>query len=130
MLFMVSCNKDKISVLFMDRQKMQEGLPMSRSDLNTECKDLKLIIDGLAAGEETYNEEETQYSLEEALDYLRGFLQELNDLNDQIIMNGNTAELLEEVHKKYTELWLFQLYFHVYSLPRVIGGLLRYPNDE
>ena len=85
-----------------------------------------MIIDGLAAGEETYNEEETQYSLEEALDYLRGFLQELNDLNDQIIMNGNTAELLEEVHKKYTELWLFQLYFHVYSLPRVIGGLLRY----
>ena len=88
------------------------------------------IIDGLAAGKETYHEEETQYSLEEALEYLRDFLCELKELNGQIIENGNTPELLEEVYKKYTELWLFQLYFYVDSLPRVIGGLSRYPNDE
>ena len=103
---------------------------MARSDLNTECRDLELIIDGLVTGKEKYHEEETQYSLDEALDYLRGFLQEVNDLNDQIIKNGNTTELLEEVHKKYTELWLFQLYFYVDSLPRVVGGLWRYPSDE
>lgn len=103
---------------------------MARSDLNIECKDLELIIDGLAAGKETYNKEETQYSLAEALDYLRGFLQELKDINNRIIEDGNTPELLEEVHKKYTELWLFQLYFYVDSLPRVVGGLWRYPSDE
>ena len=83
---------------------------MARSNLNAECEDLELIIDGLAAGKETYHEEEAQYSLEEALGYLRDFLHELKELNGQITESGNTPELLEEVYKKYTELWLFQLY--------------------
>ncbi len=101
---------------------------MTRSDLNMECQDLELIIDGLASGKEAYRKEETEYSLEEALDYLREYLDELKVLNGQIIENGNTPELLEVVHEKYTELWLFQVYFYVDSLPRIIGRLMRYPN--
>ncbi len=46
---------------------------MTRSDLNMECQDLELIIDGLASGKEAYRKEETEYSLEEALDYLREY---------------------------------------------------------
>lgn len=103
---------------------------MNRTDLNAECKDLELIIDGLATGKETYRKEETQYSLEKALAFLRDYLQELKDLNCQIIENGNTPDMLEKVYKKYTELWLFQLYFYVDSLPRVVGGLWRYPNPN
>ena len=103
---------------------------MNRTDLNAECKDLELIIDGLATGKESYRKEETQYSLEEALAFLRDYLQELKDLNGQIIENGNTPEMLEIIYKKYTELWLFQLYFYVDSLPRVVGGLWRYPNPN
>jgi predicted nucleotidyltransferase len=72
----------------------------------------------------------TRYSLEEALAYLRDFLRELNKLNSQIIEIGNTPELLEEVHKKYTALWLFQLYFYVDNLPRVIGRLWRCPDER
>ena len=47
--------------------------------------------------------------------------------NAEIIEKGNTPEMLEKVHKKYTELWLFQLSFTVESLPRVIRVLLYYP---
>ena len=94
------------------------------------CENLELIIEGLTAGKETYREEDTRYSLEEALDYLRGYLQELKDLNGQIIDQGNTPELLKKVHDKYTELWLFQLYFPVDSLPSVIGPLWRYPDCD
>ena len=114
----------------MAKPNVLEVFLMARSNLNAECEDLELIIDGLAAGKETYHEEEAQYSLEEALGYLRDFLHELKELNGQITESGNTPELLEEVYKKYTELWLFQLYFYVDSLPRVVGGLWRYPNDE
>ena len=92
------------------KPKTLEVFLMARSNLNAECEDLELIIDGLAAGKETYHEEEAQYSLEEALGYLRDFLHELKELNGQITESGNTPELLEEVYKKYTELWLFQLY--------------------
>ena len=88
------------------------------------------IIEGLTTGKETYREEDTRYSLEEALNYLREYLQELKDLNVQIIDKGNTPELLKKVHDKYTELWLFQLFFPVDSLPRVIGPLWRYPDCD
>ena len=102
----------------------------NQTDLSNICKDLEIIIDDLATGKETYREEDTRYSVEEALDYLREYLQELKDLNDQIIDKGNTPELLKKVHDKYTELWLFRLYFPVNSLPRVIGPLWRYPNGD
>lgn len=92
--------------------------------LSRECEDLELIIDNLATGKETG---ESRYSLEEALDYLRQYLQELKAIDAQIMEHGNTPELLKKVHDKYTELWLFQVYFRVDSLPRVIGGLWQYP---
>ena len=98
-----------------------------QTDLNSICKDLELIIEGLATGKESYREEETRYSLEKAVDYLREYLQELKDLSRQILEYGNTPKLLKKVHDKYTELWLFQLYFPVDSLPGVIGPLWRYP---
>ena len=121
---MVSFKKGK---LLTAKPNALEVFLMARSNLNAECEDLELIIDGLAAGKETYHEEEAQYSLEEALGYLRDFLHALKELNGQITESGNTPELLEEVYKKYTELWLFQLYSYVDSLPRVVGGLWRYP---
>lgn len=99
-------------------------------NLNSIYEDLELIIEGLATGKETYREEETRYSLEEALDYLREYLQGLKDLNNQIVEQGNTPALLKKVHEKYTELWLFQLYFPVDSLPSVIGPLWRYPDCD
>ena len=83
---------------------------MNRTNLNNICEDLELIIEGLTTGKEIYREEDTRYSLEEALNYLREYLQELKDLNVQIIDKGNTPELLKKVHDKYTELWLFQLF--------------------
>ncbi len=102
----------------------------NQTDLSSICKDLELIIEGLATGKETYEEEETQYSLEEALDYLREYLQELKNLNNQIMEQGNTTELLKKVNDKYSELWLFQLYFPVDSLPSIIGPLWRYPSRD
>ena len=101
---------------------------MIRSNLDNECNDLALIIDNLAAGKEECEIGDTRYTLDDVLDYLRGYIHELRDLNDRIIEHGNTPELLKEVHDKYTELWLFQVSFTVSSLPRVIGGLLNYPN--
>ena len=103
---------------------------MNRTNLNNICEDLELIIEGLTTGKGIYREEDTRYSLEEALNYLREYLQELKDLNVQIIDKGNTPELLKKVHDKYTELWLFQLFFPVDSLPRVIGPLWRYPDCD
>ena len=72
-----------------------------QTDLNSICKDLELIIEGLATGKESYREEETRYSLEEAVDYLREYLQELKDLSRQILEYGNTPKLLKKVHDKY-----------------------------
>lgn len=102
---------------------------MAKSNLNEECKNLELIIDNLENGKEDYDKEEAEYSLEEAVEYLRDFLQQLNGLNEQLKEQGNTEELLKKVHEKYTELWLFQLYFPIHNLPVVIGGLLYYPNN-
>ena len=101
---------------------------MNRTGLSDECKDLELIIEDLTTGKETCEIEDTHYSLEDTIDYLRHFLQELNNLNNQIVEHGNTPELLEQVHEKYSELWAFQLSFTVDSLSRVIGGLWQYPN--
>ena len=103
---------------------------MIQTDLSRECKDLALIIDDLATGKEICDIRDTRFSLDEAIEYLRGFLQELKELDSQIVEQGNTPELLKEVHEKYTALWLFQLSFKVDSLPRVIGGLLRYPDGD
>ena len=103
---------------------------MMKTNLNNECKNLELIIEDLATGKETCDISDDQYSVDDVLEYLRGYLQELEDLNRQITKHGNTSELLKKVHDKYSELWLFQLRFTVDSLPRGIGGLLRYPKDE
>ena len=47
---------------------------MSRVGLSRECKDLAFIIENLTAGKETCEIGDTRYSLEDAIDYLRGFL--------------------------------------------------------
>lgn len=101
---------------------------MHQLGLSSKCKNLELIIENLTAGKETCEIGDDRYSLEDVIDYLRGFLQELKDLDDQIAKHGNTPEMLEKVYEKYTELWLFQLTFSIESPPRVIGGLWRYPD--
>ena len=73
---------------------------------------------------------ESDGDMDKAIEYLRGFHQELKELDSLIAEQGNTPELLEKVHEKYTALWLFQLSFKVDSLPRVIGGLLCYPDSD
>ena len=103
---------------------------MKRTDLCFECRELAHIIDNLATGKESCEIGDTRYSLDDVLDFLRGYLQELKDLNERLAEHGNTPELLKEVHEKYTEPWLFQVSFTVQSLPRVIGGLLYYPNQN
>ena len=103
---------------------------MERVGLGNECKKLKQIICGLETGKIEYEIENDKYSIEEAIDYLQGFLNELCELNNQIVKQGNTPELLEMVHKKYTELWLFGVYFCIEDLPVVVGGLLYYPNNN
>ena len=104
---------------------------MGRININSDCENLKAIIDDLKQGKETCRiEDEERFTLGDVFIYLRGFLEELNDLNDRLIKSGNTPELLKEVHDKYTELWLFQLSFYVESLPKVIGGLMYYPRTE
>lgn len=96
---------------------------MNRTDLCFECRELAHIIDNLATGKESCEIGDTRYSLDDVLDYLRGYLQELKDLNERLVEQGSTPEL-------YTELWLFQVSFTVQSLPRVISGLLYYPNQN
>lgn len=88
------------------------------------------IIDNLEKGKESCEIGDTRYSLDDVLCFLRGYLQEIKDLNERLAEHGNTPELLKEVHEKYTELWLFQVSFTVQSLPRVISGLLYYPNQN
>ena len=92
---------------------------MKKTNLNSECKDLEFIIENLLTGKESCETEDSQYSPEDAIDYLQGFLQELNELNTQIIEQGNTPELLDCVFKKYTELWLF--HFRLYSSCRLLS---------
>ena len=103
---------------------------MKQNDLSKECNDLQLIIENLEQGKEEYEIDDDRFSLKEGIDYLRDYLQELKALNHQIIEEGNTPENMKKVYDEYTELWLFQLKIRVDSLPRVIGRLWRYPNDE
>ena len=107
-----------------------ESVPIEQVGLSEECKELELIINNLTLGKETCEIEDDRYSLEEAIDYLRDYLQELKDLDAQIVEKGNAPELLKKVYEKYTELWLFQVYFRVESLPRVIGPLMHYANQK
>ena len=78
-------------------------------------KDLEFIIENLLTGKESCETEDSQYTPEDGIDYLQGFLQELNELNTQIIEQGNTPELLDCVFNKYTELWLFLSIMSNYS---------------
>ena len=101
---------------------------MSRTDLSKECGELQEIINALINGEETCEIRDEKFSLQDVIDYLNGFLSELIKLNEDLIKHGNTPELLDKVHDKYSELWLFQVSFYIKSLPRVIGGLMIYPS--
>ncbi len=100
---------------------------MEKVGLSDEIKNLELIIDDLTEGRETCEISDPKNTFEDALEYLRDYLQELKDLDKQIAENGNTPEMLKAVHDKYSELWLFQLMCTVQSLPRVIGPLMSYP---
>ena len=99
---------------------------MNQISLNQACMNLEQIIEDLVTGKERCADVNPQYSLEEALDYLREYLQELKELNNQIMEQGNTPELLKKVHDKYTELWLFGVDYPVNSLPLVVGPLAYY----
>ncbi len=101
-----------------------------RTDLNNECKELETIIENIVSGKETFDTEDARFTLDAVIEYLRDYLHELKNLNVQITEHGNTPELLKTVYDKYTELWLFQGYCNVDSLPRVIGSLWRYPDDR
>ena len=103
---------------------------MMRTDLNRECECLENIIANLEAGKEPYDAEEAEFSLRGAVKYLHGYLDELKDLNNEIIIQGNTQELLKKVYEKYMELYLFNVSFTIYRLPQVISGLLHYPKSD
>ena len=100
---------------------------MEKVGLGEEIKNLELIIDDLVAGREEFEISDPQNTPEDALEFLRDYLQELKDLDQQIAENGNTPEMLKAVHNKYSELWIFQLMCTVQSLPRVIGPRMSYP---
>lgn len=101
-----------------------------KTNLNDECKNLKIIIDDLRAGNETCEILSKKFSLGDVIDYLCEFEKELENLNSKIISCGNTPELLKEVKDKYSELWLFQLDYTIDSLVIVIGALWRYPDAD
>lgn len=101
-----------------------------RTDLNRECRGLELIIDNLEKGKESCRFDDSSHSLEVIIDYLRGYLQELKELNRQIMVQGNAPELLQSVYDKYSELWCFQIDHYIDSLPSVIDGLWRYPKND
>lgn len=100
----------------------------TRNNLNSECENLERIIERISSGDEKCNID-NRFSIEEALDYLQDYLQDLNELNRLISEQGNTPENMKQVNDMYSKLWMFQLYCTVESLPRVIGGLLHYPNN-
>ncbi|MBO4895076.1 MAG: hypothetical protein J5562_09210 [Clostridia bacterium] len=102
---------------------------MSRTNLNSECDDLEVLINDLIIGKETCETEDFNFTQEDAIEYLQSYLQELKEINNQIQKQGNTSELLKSVYNKYTEFWLFGVKFSVNGLPRIIGGLMHYPNS-
>ena len=101
-----------------------------KMNLDDECKNLAIIIDGLVMGKEKCAIPSNNFTLKDVIDYLYGFLDELKNLNNRIIDTGNTPELLKEVHDKYNELWMFQVEYYIDSLSIIIGALWRYPNDD
>lgn len=112
------------------REELEARLSVKRTGLDKECRALERIIDRLSGGEETCEIADKFYTPENALEFLRGFLQELKTLNAQIAEHGNTEELLKNVQEKYSELWVFALSFTIKSLPGVIDGLRRYPGTD
>ena len=112
------------------RGELEARLSVKRTGLDKECRALERIIDRLSGGEETVEIADKFYTPENALEFLRGFLQELKTLNAQIAEHGNTEELLKIVQEKYSELWVFALSFTIKSLPGVIDGLRRYPGTD
>ena len=112
------------------REELEARLSVNRTGLDKECRALERIIDRLSGGEETCEIADPFYTLETALEFLRGFLQELKILNAQIAEHGNTEELLKMVQEKGSELWVFALSFTIKSLPGVIDGLRRYPGTD
>ena len=112
------------------REELEARLSVKRTGLDKECRALERIIDRLSGGEETCEIADPFYTLGTALEFLRGFLQELKILNAQIAEHGNTEELLKIVQEKYSELWVFALSFTIKSLPGVIDGLRRYPGTD
>lgn len=112
------------------REELEARLSVKRTGLDKECRALERIIDRLSGGEETVEIADKFYTPENALEFLRGFLQELKTLNAQIAEHGNTEELLKIVQEKYSELWVFALSFTIKSLPGVIDGLRRYPGTD
>lgn len=82
---------------------------MRQVGLSKECKDLEMIINNLEAGQERNEIEDSSYTREEAIDYLKKYLQELREVDAQLTEQGNTSELLKKVYDKYTELWLYSL---------------------
>ena len=103
---------------------------MAKTNLFNECNDLEQIIHNLKTGKEACCIVDKRHSLDDVIEYLQGFLDELKDLNDEIHEKGNTSEMLKKVHDKYSELWLFQVDYYIDSLPKVIGGLWRYPDCD
>ena len=110
------------------RKELEARLPTKRGGLDKACRDLERIIDDLSGGKETVEIADQFYTPENALAFLRDFLQELQALNAQIAEHGNTRELLQIVQDKYSELWVFQLSFTIKSLSSVIDELRSYPD--
>lgn len=103
---------------------------MKQIGLNTECTNLENIIEALIKGEETCEIRDENYTLKDVIDFLKETLAELKVINVSLLKHGNTPELIDKVHNKYSELWLFQVNFYIGSLPSVIGRLMLYPNNN
>jgi hypothetical protein len=101
---------------------------MAQNGLGEICDTISSIIDKLNTGEETCRIGDGR-SLSEIIEYLTDFNVELRELDARIAKEGNTPALLKEVLAKYTELWLFQMYYYIESLPKAIGALNEYANQ-
>ena len=103
---------------------------MSQVGLAKECQALERVISDLEAGKITCEILETKYSLGGIIGYYKLYLGELRELDAQIAAQGNTPELLNEVYKKYQELWLTLLYFDTEGIQPIVARLLHYPNND
>ena len=112
------------------RKELKAKLSVKSAGLDRECRALEQIVDRLTSGEETIEIADRFYTPENALAFLRDFLQQLKILSAQIAEHGNTEELLKMLQEKYSELWVFQLSFTIPSLSSVVDGLRRYPDTN